>query len=80
MIAALAKCKPKRGLGYGTVRVKLVVAPGGGIALLEILKSSGNRRLKNAALAAVRRCPIPAPPPGLAFKDRWFEWNLYVRR
>jgi TonB family protein len=63
---ALAKAKPK-GIGtFGTVKVKLVIAPGGGLASVEIAGSSGSKRLDAMAIAAVQHAVLPAPPPGLA--------------
>jgi len=76
---ALARTKPKGGLGYGTVKVKLVISPDGGLASVEIIKSSGNRRLDEAALAAVRRAKFPTPPAGMTDRQRWFEFPYYFR-
>jgi TonB family protein len=50
-----------------------VVSTDGELASLEILKSSGNRRLDDAILASVRRTKLPVPPPSLSLKERWFE-------
>jgi protein TonB len=77
---ALAKAKPKSGLCCGTVRVKLVISPDGEIASLEVIKSSGNRRLDDAALVAVRRARFPRPPPGMTYEQRWFVFPVnFVR-
>lgn len=77
---ALDRTKLKRVPAYGTIRVKLVVSIDGGLASLEILKSSGNRRLDDAVLAEVRRAKLPVPPPGLSLEERWFEFTYkYVR-
>jgi protein TonB len=70
---ALDRTKPKRVPAYGSVKVKLVVSTDGELASLEILKSSGNRRLDDAILASVRRTKLPVPPPSLSLKERWFE-------
>lgn len=77
--AALDKAKPKRGLGVGTVRVTLQISPDGEIVSLEVIKSSGNRRLDEAALAAVRRARFPRPPPGMTDRQRWYEFPVYFR-
>jgi TonB family protein len=80
VIQALAKVKLKRGLGVGTVRLSLVVSPDGEIASLEVIKSSGNRKLDDEALAAVRRdARFPRPPPGLTEKHRWFQFPANFR-
>ena len=76
---ALAKAKPKSGLGYGTVRVKLVIAPDGAIASVAVIESSGNKRLDDAAIAAVRRARFPRPPPGMTDRQRWYEFPVYFR-
>lgn len=77
---ALDRTKPKRVPAYGTVKVKLVVSPDGGFASLEILKSSGNARLDDAVLAAVRRAKLPIPPPGMGLRDRWYEFTYKFER
>lgn len=77
---ALARTKPRRVPAYGTVEVKLIVSPDGGFSSIEILKSSGNGRLDDAVLAAVRRAKLPTPPPALAPKERWFEFTYRFER
>jgi protein TonB len=77
---ALARAKPRRGFGYGTVRLKLLISPEGEIASLEVVKSSGSRRLDNAALEAVRRARFPRPPAGMTDRQRWYEFPVnFVR-
>jgi TonB family protein len=77
---ALERTKPKRVPAYGTIRVKLVVSTDGELASVEILKSSGNRRLDDTIVAAVRRTKFPVPPPGLSLNERWYERTyMYVR-
>jgi protein TonB len=77
---ALNRTRLKRVPAYGTVRVKLVVSTGGEVDSVEILESSGNRRLDDAVLAQLRRAKLPVPPPGLSIKERWFEFPYqYVR-
>ena len=79
VIQALAKVKLKRGLGIGTVRVSLMISPDGEIAFLEIIKSSGNSRQDEEALAAVRRARFPRPPPALTDEQRWFQFPVNFR-
>jgi len=76
----LKQTKLKRVPAFGTVKVKLVVALDGGIASLEILESSGNARLDDAVLAAIRRVKLPVPPPGMAPEQRWYEFTYRYRR
>jgi hypothetical protein len=47
---ALRKTRPKSVGGLGTVRVKFTIAEDGGVASVEIAKSSGNKRLDDTAL------------------------------
>ncbi|MEL7152056.1 MAG: TonB family protein [Pseudomonadota bacterium] len=51
--------------GRGTAVVSFRIAANGGLAGLDIARSSGNARLDQAALRHVRRAaPFPPPPPG----------------
>jgi protein TonB len=79
VIQALARVKLKRGLGIGTVRVSLMISPAGEIAFLEIIKSSGNSRQDEEALAAIRRARFPRPPLGLTDEQRWFQFPVNFR-
>lgn len=76
---ALSKARPKGVGGFGTVKVKLVVAPAGGLAAVEIAKSSGDRRLDNLVLAAVQRAALPAPPPGMTATQLTYEVPYHFR-
>ena len=76
---ALAKARPK-GLGtVGTVKVKLVVAPGGGLASVEVVGSSGNKKLDAMAIAAVQHTALPRPPPGLTPTQLTYEVPYHFR-
>jgi protein TonB len=76
----LARLKPKRGLGVGTVRVSLQISPDGEIASVEVFKSSGNKKLDDAAVTEVRRARFPKPPPGMTESQRWYEFPVkFVR-
>ena len=76
---ALAKAKPK-GVGtFGTVKVKLVIAPSGGLAAVEVAKSSGNTRLDAMAIAAVQHAMLPVPPPGLTATQLTYEVPYHFR-
>ena len=76
---ALAKSRP-RGLGeLGTVQVRLVILPSGGLASVEIAKSSGNRRLDDMAVTAVGQARLPPPPPGMTASQRTYEVPYHFR-
>jgi protein TonB len=76
---ALAKSRP-RGLGeLGTVRIRLVIAQGGGLASVEIIKSSGNRRLDQMALSAVHSAPLPPPLAGMTADQLTYEVPYHFR-
>lgn len=76
---ALAKAKPK-GVGTpGTVKVKLVIAPAGGLASVAVAKTSGNKRLDAMAIAAVQQAALPAPPTGLTPAQLTYEIPYHFR-
>ena len=76
---ALSKTKPK-GVGeLGTVRVKFVVAADGGIASLEVAKSSGSEKLDNSALESVRRTRFPLPPARMTLTQLTYEVPYHFR-
>ncbi len=77
--AALARAKPKRGFGFGTVKVTFQLSPGGEVTSVEISKSSGNKRLDDAAVATVRRARFPKPPPEMTDLQRFYEFPIYFR-
>ena len=62
---ALAKTKPKGSGGLGTVRVKFVIAGDGGLATVEITKTSGNAKLDDIVLGAVHHTKFLVPPAGM---------------
>jgi protein TonB len=70
---ALAKTKPKGTGGLGTVRVKFVIAGDGGLAAVEVAKSSGSPKLDDVALGAVRRTKFLVPPPGMTSAQLTYE-------
>ncbi len=76
---ALTRAKPKRGFGYGTVKVKFQLSPEGEVTSVEISKSSGNKRLDDAAVATVRRARFPRPPSGMTELQRFYEFPIYFR-
>jgi protein TonB len=76
---ALSKSKPKGAGGLGTVRVKFTIAADGGIASLEIAKTSGSGRLDALALEAVRHAKFPQPPAGLTLAQLTYEVPYHFR-
>jgi len=56
-----------------------VISPSGGLASVEIIKSSGNRRLDEMAVAAVEHARLPAPPPGMTAAQLTFEVPYHFR-
>lgn len=76
VLTALAKVKPRRSPPLGTVRVRLQISPDGEIASLEVIESSGNKKLDDAALAEVRRAKFPRPPPGMTDKQRLYDFDF----
>ena len=56
---ALAKTKPKGTGGLGTVRVKFVIAGDGGLAEVEVAKSSGSPKLDDVALGRGTAHQVP---------------------
>jgi protein TonB len=76
---ALAKTKPKGTGGLGTVQVKFVIAGDGGLAAVEVAKSSGSPKLDNVALGAVRRTKFLVPPPGMTTAQLTYEVPYHFR-
>ena len=81
IVDALASTRPKRSSRdpRGTVRVTFAIAEDGGLEFVRIARSSGNGMLDEAALAAVRKATLPAPPPGLTLPQRTFVMPYYFR-
>ncbi|MBN9070488.1 MAG: TonB family protein [Rhizobiales bacterium] len=63
----------------GSVNVSFVVGSSGGIVSARISRSSGDGRLDNAALNAVRSARVPAPPAGLGGGAHAFSIPLSFR-
>jgi protein TonB len=76
---ALAKTKPTGAGRSGTVKVRLEIAAGGKLAGAEITKSSGNRKLDEIALEAVRRARFPAPPAGMTAAQLTYDVPYHFR-
>ncbi|MBV1695691.1 MAG: TonB family protein [Hyphomicrobiales bacterium] len=71
--AALARSRPRGGVGNGVSRVVFTIDRDGGLADVTVSRSSGNARLDTLAIEAVRRARFVAPPPTFSVADRTFE-------
>jgi periplasmic protein TonB len=76
---ALRKAKPKGMGGAGTVRVKFSIDPDGSVVSVEISKSSGNPKLDEKVVEAVRKTKFQTPPLGLSSAERFYELPYYFR-
>ena len=76
---ALAKTKPKGSGSLGTVHVKFVIAGDGGLAAVEIAKSSGSSKLDNIAVGAVQRTRFVTPPAGMTSAQLTYEVPYHFR-
>ena len=62
--SAVGRHKP-RGVGRGRVTVTFSIGPMGALRGVNVARSSGNSKLDQAAVSAVRSAaPFPAPPSG----------------
>jgi protein TonB len=71
--------RPPRG-AEGTVRLVISIAPSGRVSGVSLAGSSGNSRLDQAALAAVKRARFPRAPEGLTQSSYRFSQRLTVAR
>lgn len=78
--AALRRAhRPPRGV-QGTVHLMIAVTPAGKVTSVSLAASSGNTRLDQAALTAVRRARFPRAPEGLTNTSYRFSQRLTVAR
>ncbi|WP_439124216.1 TonB family protein [Marivita sp.] len=71
--------RPPRG-AKGTVKLVIAITPTGRVSGVSIAASSGNSRLDQAALAAVKRARFPRAPKGLTKSSYRFSQRLTVAR
>ena len=71
--------RPPRGAA-GTVKLVIAITPAGHVAGVSLAGSSGNTRLDQAALAAVKRARFPRAPEGLNKSSYRFSQRLTVSR
>jgi protein TonB len=64
---------------FGTVRIRLVITQSGGLASVEVTRSSGNRRLDQMALSAVHSASLPPPPAGMTVDQLTYEVPYHFR-
>jgi TonB family protein len=79
VVEALRKTRPKAVREFGTVRVKFRIAEDGGVDSAEIAKSSGNKKLDDIVLEAVRQTKFQTPPAGMTSTQRFYELPYYFR-
>lgn len=70
---ALGRVRPRHAGLKGRVQILFALDAGGGVHTAQVLRSSGNARLDQASLEAVRRASFPAPPAGASEKQRTFS-------
>lgn len=71
--------RPPRG-AQGSVTLVIAIAPSGQVAGVSVAASSGNARLDQSALAAVKRARFPRAPDGLTQASYRFSQRLTVAR
>ncbi len=71
--------RPPRG-AQGSVTLVIAIAPSGQVAAVSVAVSSGNDRLDQSALAAVKRARFPRAPDGLTQASYRFSQRLTVAR
>ncbi|MFA8384503.1 MAG: energy transducer TonB [Pelagibaca sp.] len=71
--------RPPRG-AQGSVTLVIAIAPSGQVAGVSVAASSGNARLDQSALAAVKRARFPRAPDGLTRASYRFSQRLTVAR
>ena len=76
---ALAKNRPRGAGAHGTVRIRLVISPGGGLSSVQVARSSGNTRLDEIAVAAVEHAVLPVPPAGMTLAQLTYEVPYHFR-
>ena len=70
---ALAKTKPK-GIGaQGIAKVRFTIALSGRLSFIQIVSSSGDKKLDQRAIDAIRQAVFPTPPPGMTVSQLTYE-------
>jgi protein TonB len=77
---ALGRTEPKAAAAAsGTVLVVFTIAADGNLEAVGVQQSSGNARLDERAMDAVRRARFAAPPAGLVLAERSFRIRYQFR-
>jgi protein TonB len=80
LAAALAKTAPRPVAGLsGRTLVRFTVSPDGRADAVTIAQTSGHGRLDKAAVAAVGKAQLPAPPAGMTEKQRTYQLPFVFR-
>jgi TonB family protein len=70
---ALARTKPK-GIGaQGIAKVRFTIGLSGRLSTIQIVSSSGDKKLDQRAIDAVRQAVFPTPPPGMTVSQLTYE-------
>lgn len=78
--AALRRAhRPPRGV-RGTTQLMIAITPSGRVTAVSVAASSGNARLDQSAIAAVKRARFPHAPKGLSGSRYRFSQRLTVSR
>lgn len=72
--------RPPNGRATGTVKLVLTITPAGQVAGVSMVSSSGDSRLDQSALTAVKRARFPRAPEGLTKASYRFSQRLTVAR
>lgn len=70
---AVGRGRPRHGGASGRVVVSFGLTPDGVLRFAEIAGSSGNAKLDQAALAAIRHVAFPRPPEGMMDSERIYS-------
>jgi TonB family protein len=70
---ALARTKPKGIGGQGIAKVRFTIANSGRLSSVAIVSSSGDKKLDQKAIDAVRHAVFPTPPAGMTVSQLTYE-------
>jgi TonB family protein len=70
---ALARTKPKGIGGQGIAKVRFTIANSGRLSSVAIVSSSGDKKLDQKAIDAVRQAVFPTPPAGMTVSQLTYE-------
>jgi TonB family protein len=70
---ALARTKPRGIGGQGVAKVRFTIAVSGRLSSIAIVSSSGDKKLDQKAIEAVRQAVFPPPPTGMTVSQLTYE-------